>query len=170
MTNTPPATEETVSIGLLLETAQSHQDLANQSLKRLQAAIATLDDVVRDVIQRTLIDQMAELTQHCDETTQSMRRLGNAVRLSSLWSGAILAVVPGALTALAVWYLLPTQAQMGALRAQREALNANIAQLSRDGGRIDLRRCGSDARVCVRVDHHAPTFGEHAEYMVVQGY
>ena len=47
---------------------------------------------------------------------------------------------------------------------------ANIAALERQGGRIEWRRCGEKARLCVRVDRKAPPYGDRADYYVVEGY
>jgi hypothetical protein len=45
-----------------------------------------------------------------------------------------------------------------------------VEALEQRGGLLDLRRCGNDARWCVRVDRHAPAYGEQADYLVVKGY
>jgi hypothetical protein len=74
-----------------------------------------------------------------------------------------------AVTALLAWWL-PTPGQLAALRAEQQRLSAVIARLADSGGRIDLRRCGASARLCVRVDRRAPAYGEQADYLVVRGY
>ena len=50
-----------------------------------------------------------------------------------------------------------------------ERMRADFDTMER-GGLLDLRRCGNDARWCVRVDRHAPAYGEQADYLVVKGY
>ena len=71
--------------------------------------------------------------------------------------------------ALACW-LMPSHAEVVALRAKHDELTAQIENLERKGGRIDLRRCGVGARLCVRVDRKAPIYGEQSDYLIVRGY
>lgn len=37
-------------------------------------------------------------------------------------------------------------------------------------GKADLRECGDDKRLCVRVDKTALVYGKNSEYMVIDGY
>lgn len=37
-------------------------------------------------------------------------------------------------------------------------------------GKADLRQCGDEKRLCVRVDKTALVYGENREYMVIDGY
>jgi hypothetical protein len=86
-----------------------------------------------------------------------------------LWS-TLAALVPGIIVALILWWWLPSPAQIAALRSQHAQLAAAVARLSGGGGRIDLRRCGDASRLCVRIDRHAPAYGEQSDYLIVQGY
>jgi hypothetical protein len=56
------------------------------------------------------------------------------------------------------------------LRSQRAQLLLNIAQLTAQGGQVELRRCGRAQRLCVHVDRHASAYGEAADYFIVYGY
>jgi hypothetical protein len=71
--------------------------------------------------------------------------------------------------AVARW-VLPSAAEVSALRARRDELRLNVAKLEQLGGHIDWRRCGDTRRLCVRVDRKAPTYGEKADYYVIDGY
>ncbi|HEX4377106.1 MAG TPA: hypothetical protein VHZ99_08145 [Steroidobacteraceae bacterium] len=166
----PAVGEETVSIGLLLEAAQSQQQLVETSLRRLQGHTATLDDVVRDTVRRTIVAEFGALGEHCSQAIDSVRRAGRAATLRSLWTGAVLTGVTAAMAILAVRYCVPSRAQIAALRMQQAVLQENVARLIQSGGRIDLQRCGETHRLCVRVDRHGPSFGEHGDYLVVEGY
>ena len=87
----------------------------------------------------------------------------------ALWSVGVVAtcaLLPSVLT----WMLMPSRAQLAQARQTLAQLSAAVAQLSREGGRIDLRHCGADGRLCVRVDRRAPFYGEDADYMVLKGY
>ena len=76
-------------------------------------------------------------------------------------------------TALAVavaWWVLPSRAELAVLRARRDEYAAAVAALERAGGRVDLRRCGDQQRLCVRVDRRAPVYGESGEFLIIHGY
>jgi hypothetical protein len=65
---------------------------------------------------------------------------------------------------------LPSGSEFAALRARHDELAASVATLERQGGRIAWRRCGETARLCVRVDVAAPTYGEKSDYYIAAGY
>jgi hypothetical protein len=69
-----------------------------------------------------------------------------------------------------VRWVLPSAPEIAALQARRAELSANVAILEGRGGRIDWRRCGEEARLCVRVDRKAPIYGEKSDYFVAAGY
>jgi hypothetical protein len=162
--------EDTVNIGLLMEAAQTHQDMAQTALQRLNDHAAGLDEVVRDAVRRAVVAEFGALGEHCTQTIESIRGLSRVATRRSVWTGAILAAIPAIIVAVALPYCLPGRAQVAAQKAQLSILQDNVARLAQTGGRIDLRHCGETARLCVRVDRHAPSFGEHADYFVVQGY
>jgi hypothetical protein len=162
--------DHTVKLGLLMEAAHSHQELVDGSLRQLQAHTRGLDEVVRDEIRRVMSAELAELMDEAANAAEVLRALGRAARLrAAIWS-AFAALLPGILVALILWWWLPSPAQIAALRSQRAELATTVSRLSGDGGRIDLRRCGDRSRLCVRIDRHAPAYGEQADYLVVQGY
>ena len=68
------------------------------------------------------------------------------------------------------WWLLPSRAEIAALAARRDALEAAVARLRAEGGAIEWRRCGGARRLCVRVDRKARAFGEGGDHLVVKGY
>ncbi len=74
------------------------------------------------------------------------------------WSFGVVAacaLVPAVLS----WMLLPSRAQLLQARQTLEQLSG-VAQLSRQGGRVELRQCGAGSRLCVRVDRKSPFYGE----------
>ena len=166
-----PVGDETMKFGLLMESAQAHQKLAETHLTKLLAHTQGLDDVVRDEIRRTLIEEFKALTGESERTSRAMLAIKRAARVRSVaWNLSIAllcAVVPGVVAHFA-W---PSKSEIAALRARREALAQNVAELERRGGRGDWRQCGSAARLCVRVDRKAPVYGKKGEeYLVVEGY
>ena len=69
-----------------------------------------------------------------------------------------------------LWWILPTRAEVAALSARRDALEADIARLRAQGGLMEVRRCGASQRLCVRVDRKAGVFGEAGDFLIVKGY
>lgn len=170
MTDRLPVDPETMKLGLLLETAQSHQEIADDTLKRLQAHTQGLDEVVRDEVRRVLVNELSEVVEQSTKASQALRTLERTAQLRAVWVSAILTALPGGIGALTVWWWLPTPNQILALRSEQQQLSATIARLTQNGARIDLRHCGDAARLCVRVDRHAPSFGVQSDYFIVQGY
>jgi hypothetical protein len=172
--NTPapaPPDDGITKMGLLMEAAIAYQQSAEDALKRLNAHTRGMDAIVRDEIRRTLTDELMALGEECGRAKRALESVKRAANVRILlWSIGITVVCTGiALTVL--WKLLPTKSEIAALREQRDRYSQTLAQLESRGGRIDLRRCGeANARLCVHVDPKAPAFGEHHDYMVVQGY
>ena len=81
-----------------------------------------------------------------------------------------LVVLASAIPLALAWWLLPSAAEIAALRASRDQLSADIARLRREGAAVDLKRCGPERRLCARVDRAAPRYGEAADYVVLKGY
>jgi hypothetical protein len=165
-----PMDDSTLKFGLLMESAQAHQKLAENQLERLRVHTRDLDGVVRDEIRRTLVDELKTLTAETTRATEALRRIkrGSALR-TTVWSlgvALICALIP---IAVARW-VLPSPVELAALRLKRDEMNTSLQRLQQQGGRIEWRRCGESARLCVRIDRKAPTYGEKADFVVVLGY
>jgi hypothetical protein len=162
--------ESTVKLGLLMESVQAHQKLAETHLEKLQAHTQDLDDIVRDEIRRTLMDELSQLTAETRRATQALSGMRRAANLRSVLFGAVAAAVSTAVPLGIAHWVLPSAADVGALREHRDRLQRSIDALERSGGLTDWRRCGTDARLCVRVDKTAPAYGDKADYYVIKGY
>jgi len=117
-----------------------------------------------------LVDELQMLTAETTRATRALQKL----RSGAAWRGMVLSLAGAMLCsgipiALARW-ALPSPADIATLRARREELAASVAKLEQQGGRIDWRRCGEAKRLCVRVDRKAPSYGEKADYFVIEGY
>ena len=161
--------EQTMRLGLLMESAQAHQKLAELHLEKLRAHTEDLDGVVRDEIRRTLVAELQGLTGEVDRAARMLQGMKRALQIRSLaWNVVMVtccAAVPGA---IARWGL-PSADEVAALRAQRAQLQQDVARLVQRGGRVEWRDCGDAKRLCVRVDRDAPVFGEKADFYVVKG-
>lgn len=162
--------EEAMRAGLLMEAAQAQQRLGVESLERLAAHTRDLDVIVRDEVRRTVAEALGSLASESGRATESLRRMRRAAGARMLlWTVSVAMICSGAAIG-EVWWLLPSQSELAALRARRDALAANIARLEQRGGLLDVRTCGARGRLCVRVDRSAPTYGPGADYLVVKGY
>jgi hypothetical protein len=170
MSAAAPLDETTMKCGLLLETAQTQQEHLATGLQELREHTRGLDGIVRAEIRQTLIDELGAVVHESERTVEALRALERRARLRFLLSTLVTAVLSGAMTAGAAWWLLPTSAEIIALRSRRDQLAEELTRLRRSGGLIDLRRCGSGQRWCVRVDRKAPVYGDESDYLVVKGY
>jgi hypothetical protein len=162
--------DPTLKLGLLMEAAQAQQTLAATALDRLREHTAGLDAIVREEIRTTILEEMQSLGEDSRCAAEALRRLRRAASLRvALWSVSM-ATLSAAASCAVAWWLLPARGDITALRAEHDRLTANIARLSQQGGRLELRRCGSTQRLCVRVDRSAPSYGEAAEFLVIKGY
>jgi len=161
--------QDSVKLGLLMETAQTHQRLAEAAIKKLSEHTQALEAVARDQIQRTLVDALKTVhteAQRAVEALQNIKREANA--RVTLWTLG-LTVISAAIALFITWWVLPTPAEIARLRTERDELSSNLAVLNQRGARADLRRCGK-GQLCVRVDLSAPRYGESSDYMVIKGY
>ena len=161
--------QDSVKLGLLMETAQTHQRLAEAAIEKLSEHTQALETVARDQIQRALVDALKTVhaeAQRAVEALQKIKRAANA--RVTLWTLG-LTVISVAIALFIAWWVLPTTAEIARLRTERDELSSNLVVLNQRGARADLRRCGT-RHVCVRVDLSAPRYGEGLDYMVIKGY
>ena len=162
--------DATMKLGLLMESAQAHQRSAEVQLEQLRVHTDDLDGVVRGEIRRTLIEELQMLTAESARAAQVLQKVGRmSVMRGTAWS-IVMAVLCTGIPASIMRLALPSEAQITALRVRRDQLAESVAMLERRGGRVDWRRCGATARLCIRVDRSAPTYGEKADYYVAAGY
>ena len=159
-----------MKVGLLMEAAETQQALAAAALERLREHAFGLDGIVREEIRTTLIEELGALDEDSRRAGESLRALQHAASLRlAAWSVGV-AAVSTAMPLGVGWWLLPSHAEVAALRATRSELSSHVAQLIQQGGRVELRQCGAARRLCVHVDRGAPTYGEASDYLVVKGY
>ncbi|HEY4338749.1 MAG TPA: hypothetical protein VGM97_02270 [Steroidobacteraceae bacterium] len=153
-----------IELGRILETIHAQQAQLHGMLANLESRTQDLDASVGEAVQRALM-QPAGL--RAAEKLAQMQRT-SAVRFAR-WSFGLVsgcALVP----ALLSWMLMPSRAQLLQARQSYDELSGRVAQLSREGGRIELRHCGPANRLCVRVDRKSPWYGDSADFMVLKGY
>lgn len=162
--------DNTLKLGLLMETAQAHQALAAAALEKLSAHLRELDTVVRDEIRHTLVGELQFFAAESRRAAEALRVLRRAANLRVVsWSIGI-TVLCSAIPLGTVWWLFPSSKELSTLRATRDELAASVASLERRGARVDIRHCGEGERLCVRVDRKAPVYGNTGDYLVIKGY
>jgi len=147
----------------IVEMVHAQQSQINDLLAALDARSRDLDTAVEGALHRSLDAAGLRASQRF---SQLHRETG--VRFARWAFGVVsaCALVPAALS----WILMPSRAQLLQARATLDQLTANAAQLSREGGRIELRHCGETNRLCARVERKSPPYGEGADFMILKGY
>lgn len=159
-----------MKLGLLVETAEAHQQLIAAMLEKLRQQTQGLDAVVRQEIRRTLLEELQGIRTESERAADSLRRVQRAANIRvALWTVGITLMCALASIAVAWWYL-PSSTEIAGLRQQRDELVAGVERLDKLGGRADLQHCGDERRLCVRVDLNAGRFGKHSDYYVIKGY
>ena len=153
-----------VDLSQILATVHAQQSQIHGVLATLDSRARDFDTTLGEAVQRALADAAG---MRAAETLSQVHRR-TALRFAH-WSFGVVsacALVP----TLISWALLPSRTQLLQARETLAQLSAGVAQLSGEGGRIDLRHCGAANRLCVRVDRKSPAYGESADYMVLKGY
>ena len=163
--------DETINCGLLMEAAQTHQSLVEAALERLKAHTGELDAIVREEIRRTLVDELQTLAAESKGATRSLRTLRRAANMHvALWSIGITALCCAMMIVVilaAVRWLLPSRAEIAALRSQHEGHNAP----PRGSSGATIGGAASDAgRRYGVIASKAPVFGQRADYFILAGY
>ena len=123
--------DNTMKLGLLMEAAHAQQALAETALERLKAHIADLDDIVREEIRRTLVEELQVLGSESKRAAEALRKLGRSANARVvLWSVG-LTLLCAAIPMCAQWWLLPSQSELAALPQETyERLKSAISALA----------------------------------------
>lgn len=166
----PAIDDATMKVGLLMESAQAHQRLAETHLEKLRAHTRGLDEIVREEIRRTLIEELQDLEAETRQAAQALNAMKRAANLrGALWCVGM-AVLCTAIPIAIARCALPSASELAGLRIERDRLAMSVYRLEERGGRVDWHRCGDAARLCVRVDRNTPAYGDKADYYIVKGY
>lgn len=158
-----------MKVGLLLESAHAHQRLAEGVLEKLKAHVCELAGIAREEIRATMLDELNALKDESQRAAETLRRLRYVADLRvALWTLTMTALAC-AVPFCAAWWVLPSRAEVAALSARRDALEAAVARLRAEGGDIEWRHCGGARRLCVRIDRKAGAFGESGDLLIVKG-
>lgn len=160
--------EKRIADELLLEPMLEQQREVRKTLERLRCVAEDLEQAVREELRSALAEELRMLGDSSARAAQALSRVRRAASLRiATWTIGV-TLVCATVPAAVVWAVLPTGAQLARLRRERASLEASVARLESEGGRIDLRRCGSPPRLCVRVERSGPAYGAHADYLIVK--
>lgn len=160
---------DSVKLGLLMETAQTHQKLAEAAIEKLSQHTEVLEAVAREQIQRALVEALKTVHTEAHRAVEALQKMKRAANARVMFWTLGLTATSAAIALFVAWSVLPTPGEIARLRTERDELASKIAVLNQHGARADLRRCGT-GRVCVRVDLSAPRYGESSDYLVIKGY
>ena len=164
-----PIAQEALRIGALLDAAERQQQAVQEAITRLAAQADALDAVLREQVREVLLSEFRALGDAGQVAAQALegvrRAAGTRLAVWSLAVAACCTSVPLAVGRL----LLPSAAEVERLRREATELSATVAELRAHGGGIDLRRCGSPPKLCVRVERSGPSFGQGGDYLMVKG-
>jgi len=162
--------EQSTQLGFLMEAAASHQNLAENVLRQLAAHTQDLESVVRGEIRRALGEELQALSSETQSAIDGLRTVRRSITVRvGAWNLGVV-MLSTLMSFGAGWLMLPSRAEIARLRERRDELAGAVALLDRQGGRMDLRRCGESQRLCVRIDRQAPAYGAASDYYVVKGY
>src|SRR5208283_3332553 len=126
--------DSTMKFGLLMESAQAHQRLAESQLDKLRAHTQDLDSVVRDEIRRTLVEELRMLSAETARATRALQRVGSGSDLRRASWSFLFALICALVPLGAARWVLPSAAEVATLRAQRDELRSNVSKLEQQGG------------------------------------
>jgi hypothetical protein len=161
--------QDNIKLGLLMESAQAHQKLAEAAIAKLDEQAKGFESLATHQIERALGEALKSVHAQAQSLFEALQRAKRAANLrSALWALGTTAAALGVALFVA-WCVLPTPAEVAALRTERAELTSNIAALDQRGALADFRRCGA-RHLCVRVDLKAPRYGEGSDYLIIKGY
>jgi hypothetical protein len=151
-------------------TVERQLEHAHVAIERLSAMAQDLDQVVRQELRSAFAEEFQMLGAASERAAQALHAVRRAASIRvALWAIGV-TVACSAIPLAVAWAALPSQAELARMSEERDELAASLARLREQGGKVDLRRCGTAGRLCVRVDRSSPAYGADADYLIVKGY
>ena len=168
--------QQELRIAALLDALDSEHARVREAMVELKATGVTLQRDVKSAAASAVQDALKALQGDIESARRVVVDLQGLSLWRAAWQHVMVALVAILITLLAVWWYVPSVSEMSAFRAERDQLQASIADLTQRGGRIKLNSCGNSGdrkRLCVLVDQTAGRFGNAQSgeiYMVAKGY
>lgn len=154
----------------LREALERQQRLTEVVIERLTAMAQDFDQVMRQELRSAFSEEFQVLGAASERAARALHAVRRAASMRiALWAVGV-TVACSAIPLAVAWGVLPSRAELARMRVERDELAASLARLRDQGGKIDLRRCGTESRLCVRVERTSPAYGPDADYLIVKGY
>lgn len=163
-------------IAALIAAFDQEHARAERAITALSRLGEQLQGEVREAASAAVEAALRSLREEIANAQRALQELQRHSLWRATWQHLMVAFTAIAMTLLAVWWYVPTVAEMNQLRAERAQLQASIEELNTRGARIQLKECGSRGqrkRLCVLVDAAAGRFGNPRRgsvYMIAEGY
>ncbi|MRV70684.1 hypothetical protein GJ700_02990 [Duganella sp. FT92W] len=163
------------TLGTLLEMARRDQDAIHAAVEQLKYSQRTLDQMTRqlpgEMAQRVdkslqnsvdgaankLASHFSEANVQADLAAATYQRASKHVVIKITLAALGITAIAAASIVAVTWILAPTNADIQALREERDELKRQITFLERKGGRSDVTMCKLDektgkSRMCAKID------------------
>ena len=168
MTDAPGA-DPSLRLGMLLEALDVQRETAAQAVEQLVRHTHGLDAIVRDEIGQTLRGELSALQADVLDAQVALRGLSRRLSARHLLGSLLVGVVAAAAPLLLASTLLPGPAELRRLRAEEAMLQDRLRELRQTGAKLELRRCGRERSLCVRVERDRGAFGSDGAFFIVKG-
>ncbi len=158
------------------------EEIGPELQRKVEAAIrsAVADKVAQAVASAAgpVFNQLTAVVEAAGAVETSLRRAVGWLtwrllgRLGAIVAGLLALMVAGR-TGLEWWTdyrLASAQAESSLLEAKITGLQDTRDMLERAGAKAGINKCGPSARLCIRVDEGAGSFGDQADYRIIRGY
>lgn len=98
--------DEEIKLGFLMEAAQTHQQLAESVLEKLERHTRGLDAIVRQEIRRTLIEELRAVHEESERTANALRRVRRALKAHRVWWSVVFPALSATIATLIVWFVM----------------------------------------------------------------
>src|SRR5690348_10176604 len=107
--------QDTAKLGLLMETAERQQKLAEAAIGQLNEQIQGLVAGSRDQLHRAIVDEVAIVRVETHRAVEALHRVKGAANARvTLWTMGLTAIST-AIALFVAWWVLPTRAEIAAL-------------------------------------------------------
>jgi uncharacterized protein YukE len=165
--------DEMRKIGMLIAAFDDERQHLKGAIGALNQTGAQLQREVKGAAKDAVEEALKALHPEIHKAAQALID----IQRLSLWRAAgqhaMVAVVAMAIALLAVWWYVPPISEITARRAERDQLEASIADLNKRGAKIALNTCGPKKRLCVMIEETEGVFGDRKRgetYMIAKGY
>jgi hypothetical protein len=165
--------EQEIRFAATLEALEQEHERVRKLGEALEKMPAQLRQGIETATREAAHGALKDLQGDIDRAGKTLAALQRFSLWRAAWQHAMVFVLTLVITVLAVWLYAGSPSELAARRADVATAEARLADLNRRGAKIQLSHCGSEKRLCVRVDESAERFGyanKDETYMIPEGY